>query len=201
MSAILYATMPLFTGIIAHFMIPAERLTVRVIVGLVIGFAGTIVLFAGSFSLSGSVSGMLAMVLSSAGCAWATVKTKRDLKEINTVAMAILPIPLGLMVLLPGVAILETPIQFWVDATGVGSVIYLAIIGTGIGFIVWFYLLKRLSAVAASMMTLLEPLVASLLGYLILSESFDRYFFLGGALILAGVLTVTGHHGGSPAKR
>jgi drug/metabolite transporter (DMT)-like permease len=41
------------------------------------------------------------------------------------------------------------------------------------------------------MMTLLEPLVASLLGYLILSESFDRYFFFGGALILAGVLTVT----------
>jgi putative membrane protein PagO len=191
MSAILYATMPLFTGIFSHFMIPAERLTLRVILGLVIGFVGTILLFAGNLSLSGTVSGMLAMVLSSCCCAWATVKTKRDLQAIDPSALAILMLPAGLIVLLPCLAIFETPMRFWMDAKGAGSVIYLAIIGGGIGFIIWFYLLKRLSAVAASMMTLLEPLVASFLGYLILSESFDKYFFLGGVLILIGVLTVT----------
>jgi len=191
MSAILYATMPLFTGIFAHFMVPAERLTLRVIFGLLIGFAGTILLFAGKLNLSGTVSGMLAMVLSSCCCAWATVKTKRDLHEINPSALAILMLPAGLIVLLPCLAIFETPVRFWIDAKGAGSVIYLAIFGGGIAFIIWFYLLKRLSAVAASMMTLLEPLVASLLAYLILSESFDKYFFLGGTLILIGVLTVT----------
>ncbi|TFH57841.1 MAG: hypothetical protein E4G91_10300 [Candidatus Zixiibacteriota bacterium] len=191
MSAILYATMPLFTGIFAHFMVPAERLTLRVIFGLLIGLAGTILLFAGNLSLSGTILGMLAMVLSSCCCAWATVKTKRDLHAIEPSAMAILMVPAGLIVLLPCLAIFETPVRFWMDAKGAGSVIYLAIIGGGIGFIIWFYLLKRLSAVAASMMTLLEPLVASFLGYLILSESFDKYFFLGGMLILIGVLTVT----------
>jgi putative membrane protein PagO len=191
MSAILYATMPLFTGIFSHFMIPAERLTLRVILGLVIGFVGTILLFAGNLSLSGTVSGMLAMVLSSCCCAWATVKTKRDLQAIDPSALAILMLPAGLIVLLPCLAIFETPMRLWIDAKGAASVIYLAIIGGGIGFIIWFYLLKRLSAVAASMMTLLEPLVASFLGYLILSESFDKYFFLGGTLILIGVLTVT----------
>jgi drug/metabolite transporter (DMT)-like permease len=191
MSAILYATMPLFTGIFAHFMVPAERLTPRVIFGLVIGFAGTILLFAGKLSLSGTISGMLAMVLSSCCCAWATVKTKRDLHEIKPSALAILMLPAGLIVLIPCLAIFETPVRFWIDAKGAGSVIYLAIFGGGIAFIIWFYLLKRLSAVAASMMTLLEPLVASFLGYLVLSESFDKYFFLGGTLILMGVLTVT----------
>jgi drug/metabolite transporter (DMT)-like permease len=191
MSAILYATMPLFTGIFAHFMVPAERLTLRVIFGLLIGFVGTILLFAGKLSLSGTISGMLAMVLSSCCCAWATVKTKRDLHEIDPSALAILMLPAGLIVLLPCLAIFETPVRFWIDAKGAGSVIYLAIFGGGIAFIIWFYLLKRLSAVAASMMTLLEPLVASVLAYLILSESFDKYFFLGGVLILIGVLTVT----------
>ena len=191
MSAILYATMPLFTGIFANFMIPAERLTLRVILGLVIGFAGTILLFAGKLSLSGTISGMLAMVLSSCSCAWATVKTKRDLHLIDPSALAILMLPAGLIVLLPCLAIFETPVRFWIDAKGAGSVIYLAIFGGGIAFIIWFYLLKRLSAVAASMMTLLEPLVASFLAYLILSESFDKYFFLGGTMILVGVLTVT----------
>jgi drug/metabolite transporter (DMT)-like permease len=191
MSAILYATMPLFTGIFAHFMVPAERLTARVIFGLLIGFAGTILLFAGKFSLSGTISGMIAMVLSSCCCAWATVKTKRDLHVIDPSVLAILMLPAGLIVLLPCLAIFETPVRFWIDAKGAASVIYLAIFGGGIAFIIWFYLLKRLSAVAASMMTLLEPLVASLLGYLILSELFDKFFFLGGALILAGVLIVT----------
>jgi drug/metabolite transporter (DMT)-like permease len=191
MSAILYATMPLFTGIFAHFMVPAERLTTRVILGLLIGFGGTILLFAGKLSLTGTITGMLAMVLSSCCCAWATVKTKRDLHEIDPSALAILMLPAGLIVLLPCMAIFETPVRFWIDAKGAGSVIYLAVIGGGIGFMIWFYLLKRLSAVAASMMTLLEPLVASLLGYLILSESFDKYFFFGGVLILSGVLIVT----------
>jgi drug/metabolite transporter (DMT)-like permease len=191
MSAILYATMPLFTGIFAHFMVPTERLTLRVIFGLLIGFAGTILLFAGRLSLTGTISGMLAMVLSSCCCAWATVKTKRDLHEIDPSALAILMLPAGLIVLLPCLAIFETPVRFWIDAKGAGSVIYLAVFGGGIAFIIWFYLLKRLSAVAASMMTLLEPLVATFLGYLILSESFDKFFFLGGMLILAGVLTVT----------
>ncbi len=191
MSAILYATMPLFTGIFAHFMVPAERLTLRVIFGLLIGFVGAILLFAGKLSLSGTISGMLAMVLSSCSCAWATVKTKRDLHLIDPSALAILMLPAGLIVLLPCLAIFETPVRFWIDAKGAGSVIYLAIFGGGIAFIIWFYLLKRLSAVAASMMTLLEPLVASFLAYLILSESFDKYFFLGGTMILVGVLTVT----------
>ena len=94
MSAILYATMPLFTGIIAHFMIPAERLTARVIVGLVIGFAGTIVLFAGKLqSLRHPFPVCWQWCSVPVCCAWATVKTKRDLKEIDTGAMAILPIP------------------------------------------------------------------------------------------------------------
>lgn len=191
MSAILYATMPLFTGIFAHFMVPAERLTLRVIVGLLIGLAGTVLLFAGKLSLSGTISGMLAMVLSSCCCAWATVKTKRDLHQISPSALAILMLPAGLIVLIPCLAIIETPVRFWIDAKGAGSVIYLAIIGGGIGFIIWFYLLKRLSAVAASMMTLLEPIVATLLGYWLLAESFDSYFYAGSALILAGVAIAT----------
>jgi drug/metabolite transporter (DMT)-like permease len=191
MSAILYATMPLFTAILAHFMIPKERLTARVLIGLLIGIAGTVVLFAGNLSLSGKVTGMVAMVLSSGCCAWATVKTKRDLGDVNPAALAIMQIPVGLIVLLPALAVFETPVQWLIDARGAGSIIYLAILGTGIGFIIWFYLLKHLSAVAASTMTLIEPVVASLLSYLILSESFDDYFFAGSALILAGVLVAT----------
>ena len=186
-----YATMPLFTGVLAHYMIPSERFTMRVVVGLLIGIVGTVVLFAGNLSLSGTISGMLATAASSACCAWATVKTKRDLKEIKPVALAILQIPIGLIILMPAMLACETPIRWFVDAQGAGSVIYLAIFGTGIGFIIWFYLLKHLSAVAASMMTLLEPVVASLLSYLILSESFDNYFFAGSALVLIGVAIAT----------
>ncbi len=191
MSAILYATMPLFTGIIAHFMVPDERLTLRIVGGLLVGFVGTIVLFAGNFSVTGTISGMLAMVLSSVFCAWATVKTKRDLGQINSLALAILQLPVGMLVLLPALAILETPVHLVLDARGVGSVLFLAILINGVAFSMWFYLLKRLSAVAASMMTLLEPLVATLLGFLILSESFDKYFVVGGILIMIGVLAVT----------
>jgi drug/metabolite transporter (DMT)-like permease len=78
-----------------------------------------------------------------------------------------------------------------VDTKGLGSVLYLAVFGTGLAFILWYYLLQRVSAVALSLMTFIEPLVASVLGYLILAENLTGRTLAGGGLILIGVLIVT----------
>lgn len=191
MSAILYATMPFFTAIFAHFMLRDEKLNLRVVLGQIVGFAGTILLFAGDLRFGGSFYGMAAIVISSCCCSWATVKTKRDLKEIDPKAMAILQLPAGLMLLIPCMLFLEYPPNLVIDARGLGSVLYLAIFGTGLAFILWYYLLQRISVVALSLMTFIEPLVASILGYLILAETLNSRTLTGGGLILIGVLIVT----------
>ena len=190
LAAVLFATMPFFTGILAHFLLPQERLTKQVIAGMIVGFAGTIALFSNNLTLSGPVLGMLSLLLSSFFCSWATVLIKRDLNDIPAAQLSILQIPAGLVVLVPPM-FLELPLQFDISFASIGALLYLAILGTGAAFIGWYYLLKRVSAVALSLMTFLEPLVAIGLGYLLLNEKLESHFLLGGALILVGVLIAT----------
>ncbi len=190
LAAVLFATMPFFTGIFAHFLLPQERLTKQIIAGMVVGFAGTIALFSNHLTLSGPVLGMLSLLLSSVFCSWATVLIKRDLSDIPAAQLSILQIPAGLIVLVPPM-FLELPLRFDISLASIGSLLYLAVLGTGVAFIGWYYLLKRVSAVALSLMTFLEPLVAIGLGYLLLNEKLESHFLMGGALILAGVLIAT----------
>lgn len=190
LAAIIYATMPFFTGLLAHFLLHDEKLNTKVIIGMIIGFVGTIALFSKDLSLSGPVLGMLSLLAGSFFCSWATVLIKRDLAEVPPVELSILQIPVGLIVLAPPM-LFELPVDINLNLASVGSLMYLALLGTGAAFIGWYYLLKRISAVALSLMTFLEPLVAITLGYLILGERLESRFLLGGALILVGVLVAT----------
>ncbi len=190
LAAVIFATMPFFTGLFAHMLLPNERLTKHVTIGMAVGFIGTFALFSKNLSFDGPVLGMLSLLLSSIFCSWATVLIKRDLNDIPPVQLSILQIPAGLVVLAPPM-FFELPFNFEFDAASLGALFYLAILGTGAAFIGWYYLLKRVSAVALSLMTFLEPLVAIALGYVLLSEKLESHYLLGGALILVGVLIAT----------
>lgn len=190
LAAVIFATMPFFTGIISHLLLPNERLQRHVVIGMIVGFIGTLALFSKNLSLDGPVLGMLSLLLSSIFCSWATVLIKRDLNDIPPVQLSILQIPMGLIVLVPPM-LFELPLKFEFNTTSLVSLFYLAILGTGVAFMGWYYLLKRVSAVALSLMTFLEPLVAMGLGYLLLQEKLESHFLIGGALILIGVLIAT----------
>ena len=190
LAAVIFATMPFFTGIISHLLLPNERLQRHVVIGMIVGFVGTLALFSKNLSLDGPVLGMLSLLLSSIFCSWATLLIKRDLNDIPPVQLSILQIPMGLIVLVPPM-LLELPLKFEFNTASLVSLFYLAILGTGVAFMGWYYLLKRVSAVALSLMTFLEPLVAMGLGYLLLHEKLESHFLIGGALILIGVLIAT----------
>ena len=190
LAAVIFATMPFFTGIISHLLLPNERLQRHVVIGMIVGFVGTLALFSKNLRLDGPVLGMLSLLLSSIFCSWATVLIKRDLNDIPPVQLSILQIPMGLIVLVPPM-LLELPLKFEFNTASLVSLFYLAILGTGVAFMGWYYLLKRVSAVALSLMTFLEPLVAMGLGYLLLHEKLESHFLIGGALILIGVLIAT----------
>ncbi len=191
LAAVLFATMPFFTAIFAHYLLPNEKLIPRTIIGMLIGFLGTALLFAQDLTLDQSVLGMLFLILSSAACSLATVLIKRDLDQIDAVRLSILQIPPGLALLLPAMLVMERPIDLDFTVGGWLSIGYLAIFGTGLAFIGWYYLLKRTTAVFLSLMTFLEPLVAAALGYLFLAERFTPMMIAGGALILGGILIAT----------
>jgi drug/metabolite transporter (DMT)-like permease len=71
--------------------------------------------------------------------------------------------------------------------------LYLAVVITALGYLVWNYCLERVSAPRAAIFLNIQPLVGALLGVYYLGEALTAFTLAGGALILAGLsLTVKG---------
>ncbi|MFH2054895.1 MAG: DMT family transporter [bacterium] len=189
-AAVLFSSMPFFVALCAQRMLPNEKMSPRSVIGMLLGLAGTLVLFSRDLDFSGPALAMLAVLVSSFWVSWATVKIKRDLEIISPTMLATLQLPPGILLMAVGMFAFELPLEFEISARSVGSVLYLAIAGTGAAFIGWYWILKRISATAASLMTFIEPVVATVLAVLILHETLSSRFVGGAALILIGVLLV-----------
>jgi probable blue pigment (indigoidine) exporter len=123
----------------------------------------------------------------------------------------------GGLVLLPLLFVFEG-LPGAVNGTNLAGFGYLIVFGSLVGYPVWFRGVERLPAVAVSFLGQLSPLVASLLGYLFLSQAFSGPQLAGALLILAAILTaqltpvrpalrpvpatgVRAHPGRSPAEK
>src|SRR5256884_930118 len=104
LSAILFATLPLQTGLVANAFLRGERLTVQKLAGIGLGFGGILLIFRGQIGTAGldKAFPMLAIILSATCAAFATVVIKRWGHETNPVtfnaaAMAVGPVGLALV--------------------------------------------------------------------------------------------------------
>jgi len=98
-TAILFATFPLFTGILSHFVFKAEALGATVYLGLVVGFAGVTVTFYDELAVSSGdgrvIAAMLAMICAALSAALTTILVKRYLMKTHPVTLSVNQIALG----------------------------------------------------------------------------------------------------------
>lgn len=74
-----------------------------------------------------------------------------------------------------------------VDARAVYATLYLAVMGSVVGFFSYFYLLKRISAAAVSLITMITPAMALVLGVWLNAEVFSAYIYFGITCIMLGL--------------
>ena len=94
---------------------------------------------------------------------------------------------IGGFLLLPIALVTEGPFEA-LTRTNLWGFIYLGLIGTGLAYALWFRGIRRLQASAAAYLGLLSPVVASLIGYVFLQETFTTIQLVGVAVILTSVL-------------
>ena len=71
-----------------------------------------------------------------------------------------------------------------------GLALGLGVLGTGLAFIIYYYIIDKLGAVSASSVAYIPPVVAIIIGVFLVGENIDPWEYLGAALILAGVVLV-----------
>lgn len=186
-TAILLASSPFFTLLFSHFMTRDDRFTWQKFTGLLLGFAGIVVLLGqGMVEGGGSVSGMLAVV--AAGCCYALSSLLiRRLGGMPSLLLVAGSLVSGCLVLVPALLVLHPPWQQHWHAQTLGAVLFLAVGPTAVAYVLRAQVVQLNGAVYMSNVGYLIPPFAMLWGWLFLSHRPSLAMWAALVLILAGI--------------
>ena len=189
-AGILIAADPLFTALLALWLIRAEAVTRRQLAGLVLGFAGVVVLLGLDFSAQpAALLGAAAVLLSAAGYAASALLYRRWLPAAPALGVSAL-----MMVCTSAVFALPAAIGLPRHPPGEASIAALAILGivnTGLLSWVYFALVREAGAAVTSLITYVVPVVALVLGASLLGEHLTIGALAGLVLIAVGTWLAT----------
>lgn len=189
LTAVLFAVYPILTALAAHAYLPTERLTARKLGGTLLAFAGVVVLFADRLRLDPDLAlPMLAIVVGAGLAAITTVGTKRHGNALHPVALNGTAMLVGGLFLTLASLLAGDGFGLPSDPLTWGAVAYLALAGSILTFLLFFWLLKSWDATALSFVSIITPALALFLGHVILQEQPQAWTFLGTILILGGIL-------------
>ncbi len=196
LAAILNATTPLFTVLVAHCLTADDRLTRARLAGLLIGFAGVVVLIGPEAlrGLGGDVLAQCAVLGAACSYAFAGVFGRRFKRMgIPPLATAAGQVTASSLLLLPLVLLVDRPWTLTLPgATVWGALIGLALLSTALAYVLYFRILAAAGAVNLLLVTFLIPPSAILLGAIVLRETLQATDLLGMALIGGGLVAIDG---------
>jgi drug/metabolite transporter (DMT)-like permease len=199
LAGILNGATPLLTLVFAIALLPEERITRTRIAGLVVGFAGVVVIVGPwrSGALSGELAGQLACLGAAACYGVAFTYTRRFVsgsgQPLLVLAASQLAVATAVLLVLAPVIATE-PMDL--STRVVAAVLSLGVGGTGIAYLLYYGLIRDVSATTASMVTYLIPIVAFALGVVVRGEPAHWYVFAGAAVVIAGVALAEGRFTG-----
>ena len=190
-TAIFFATFPIFTGLISNFVLKNEPFQWSRFAGLLLGFGGILTIFQDQLLMTDFhpmiVWASAGIVLSALAGALSIVIVEKHLAEIK-------PVPLTLHQMIWGIVALGAAagwrgefgaINFTLPA--MLAVFYLGIFGSAVAFVSYYSLLKRMSAITLSFIIYITPVVALLTGWYFLDETITWRTVAGALLIFAGI--------------
>ncbi len=188
LAAVLYCTMPLGVALLSRFWTKSETLSPRKVAGIATAMAGTLVLFWPGAGVSRAQALGMAVALFSVGAAAVNlVIVKRHSKHSDIFLLNACGMGIGATGLLTLSALSESWSTLSWNRTNVLAIVYLALIGSVAAFLSYYRLIKELDATTLSLVTLIFPVVAVVLGWLVRHETMSAGTFLGMLVVFAGV--------------
>lgn len=190
----LSGSIPLFTYILAIIFLKEEKISLRKVLGILIGLIG-VVLIAKPYNtdlFTANMEGIISIVLGSLVLGMSFVYAKKFISPLNIHFAALTSYQLGFALAL---------LVFITDYHGItnilndthallGLIVGLGLLGTGLAYIIYYYLIEKLGAVKASSSTYIPPIVALFIGYFLVGEDISFIDILATALIFSGVFII-----------
>ncbi len=193
LAALIVATLPFWMAGFEAALPSGSRLSLKKILGIIIGFSGLVMLFAPELKQSfdpAYLKGVVALFFSP--CCWAagSVYSKhRPIRSHPLMAAAFQMLIAGFILVAIGLLFGESE-RFNLEPRGLAALVYLIVFGSLVGYGSFVYALAKLPATKVSMYAYINPVIAVILGWLILGERLDGMVVLSTAVILFGVVLV-----------
>jgi len=189
LASILNSTTTLWTAIIIYWAMPSERPSIVNYVGVVVGFAGVVILVLPDLrthGVSANVLGTLAVLVASLSYALNAIYQRTRMRNVSVfdisigqlAAATVFAIPLAI----PSLASVHVAWQ------SLGAVLALGAAGTGVAYLLYYFVMNSLGAVRAAGVTFLVPITAVFWGVVLLHETVNLPMVIGMAVILGGIL-------------
>jgi drug/metabolite transporter (DMT)-like permease len=193
LASVLTATIPIFVMVFAHWSLPSEPMTRRKVAGMLLGMSGVVVIFSDQLHTHGLLAllGSIALVVGAAATSRAQVYVKKSGGGIDPMIIAGWQMGIGSVPLVALGFVLDGPptALHWTRAA-VLSLTYLSCVGSAMGFLVMYWLFRRMDVTKVLSVAFVNPLVAVFAGWMVLDETLSWRAFLGGFGILFGLALV-----------
>lgn len=189
LASVLWAVFPLMTAVLGHAVLPGERLRLRQWAGLVLSFGGVAVLFVTDLRAIGpeALTAGALLLLSPLSAAIGQVIIKRHGREVSATLLNRDGMLLGALLLWLVAVPLDTAAPVTLTVPAIGSVLYLAIVGTVVTFGLYYWLLRYVASSRLALIAYVTPAIALWLGWAVGDEPLAGTTVMGTALVLLGI--------------
>ena len=194
LASVLFSVMPFFVLFLSIWYLPEDKISFKKFIGVLVGFFGIVTIFWDQLNFPDqhpyALYGMIAVLVSPIFASIGTITAKKVGKSMHPIIFVTLPMLYASISFFILALIFEQSSNPVYDFKAIFSIIYLALVGTALAFVLYFWLLKKASAVMMSMITFVTPPMALLWGWLLMGEHISFFLIIGMILIFAGIYVV-----------
>jgi drug/metabolite transporter (DMT)-like permease len=189
-AGMLSGSIPLFTFIFAWLFLKEERINMAKIAAVALSFAGVLLIARPwSNSVTIDIRGVVYMIIGSmsVGCSFVYARKFMTPLKLPAIALTTYQIGLAMIILflttsLGGIGAVARNTRAWT-----GLIFGLGLSGTGLAYVMYYYIIEKLGAVAAAGVTYIPPVVALLIGLFLANDKIDTLSYIAIVLIFSGV--------------
>ena len=188
MISVLFGLSPLITSLGAMLWLKEESLTANKLAGMLLGLVGLVLVFRGGLSLgAGAALGLVtlfsAVVIQSLGLVW----IKKVADDSPPLATTFGSLSVGLPLFFATWWLADGHLPSTVPERAAVAIIYLGVVGSVLGFMLYYYMIKHMDTGRIALVTLITPVLTLLLGHGLNNEAVLPQVWLGTAFILLGL--------------
>jgi drug/metabolite transporter (DMT)-like permease len=188
MIAVLFGLSPLITSLGAAMWLEEESITTSKLLGMLMGVLGLFLVFHGGLgSGGGSMAGLIALFLGVVSQSLGLVWLKRIDDDSPPLAMTLGILVVALPLFFAAWWLVDGHVPAAIPEKAVAATIYLGVVGSVLGFALYYYLVKHMEAGRIALITLITPVMALLLGHGLNNEAVLPQVWLGTASIVLGL--------------